>query len=111
MTSKLLIALSVALGVHAQLPSAPASLPGSGLAQHDFLYAGESHDRNIFIVRGGKIAWSFTDPAGKGEISDAVMLKNGNILFAHQFGLTEITPDKKVVWNYEPRSEEHTSEL
>src|ERR1039458_7362859 len=67
MTSKLLIALialSVALGVDAQLPSAPASLPGSGLAQHDFLYAGESHDRNIFIVRGGKIAWSFTDPAG-----------------------------------------------
>jgi hypothetical protein len=111
MTSKLLIALSVALGVHAQLPSAPASLPGSGLAQHDFLYAGESHDRNIFIVRGGKIAWSFTDPAGKGEISDAVMLKNGNILFAHQFGLTEITPDKKVVWNYEPPTghEVHTA--
>jgi hypothetical protein len=114
MTSKLLIALialSVALGVHAQLPSAPASLPGSGLAQHDFLYAGESHDRNIFIVRGGKIAWSFTDPAGKGEISDAVMLKNGNILFAHQFGLTEITPDKKVVWNYEPPAghEVHTA--
>ena len=114
MTSKLLIALialSVALGVDAQLPSAPASLPGSGLAQHDFLYAGESHDRNIFIVRGGKIAWSFTDPAGKGEISDAVMLKNGNILFAHQFGLTEITPDKKVVWNYEPPAghEVHTA--
>ena len=114
MTSKLLIALialSVALGVDAQLPSAPASLPGSGLAQHDFLYAGESHDRNIFIVRGGKIAWSFTDPAGKGEISDAVMLKNGNILFAHQFGLTEITPDKKVVWNYEPPTghEVHTA--
>src|ERR1039457_804260 len=114
MTSKLLIALialSVALGVDAQLPSAPASLPGSGLAQHDFLYAGESHDRNIFIVRGGKIAWSFTDPAGKGEISDAVMLKNGNILFAHQFGLTEITPGKKAVWNYEPPAghEVHTA--
>jgi hypothetical protein len=30
------------------------------------------------------------------------MLSNGNILFAHQFGLTEITQDKKVVWNYEP---------
>src|ERR1035441_7957657 len=75
MTSKLLIALialSVALGVDAQLPS---------------------------------------DPAGKGEISDAVMLKNGNILFAHQFGLTEITPDKKVVWNYEPPTghEVHTA--
>jgi hypothetical protein len=73
----------------------------TGLAQHDFMYAGESHERNIYIVRGGKIVWSYSDPAGKGEISDAVMLSNGNILFAHQFGVTEITPKKKVVWNYD----------
>ena len=53
------------------------------------------------IVRGGKIAWSYSDPAAKGEISDAVLLSNGNVLFAHQFGITEITPDKKVVWNYD----------
>ena len=81
---------------------APTALPGKGLAQHDFLYAGESHDRRIFIVRDGKIAWSYDDPAGKGEISDAVRLSNGNILFAHQFGVTEISPEKKVLWNYEP---------
>ncbi len=79
----------------------PSQLPGKGLAQHDFLYAGESHDRKIFIVRHGKIVWSYDDPAGKGEISDAVMLSNGNVLFAHQFGVTEITPEKKVVWNYD----------
>jgi hypothetical protein len=82
--------------------SSPTKLPGGGMAQHDFLYAGESHQRQIFIVRQGKIAWSYDDPAGKGEISDAVMLSNGNILFAHQFGVTEITPEKRVVWNYEP---------
>ena len=80
---------------------APAVLPGNGLAQHDFVYSGESHDRKIFIVRGGKIVWSYDDPAGRGEISDMVMLSNGNILFAHQFGVTEIAPDKKVVWNYD----------
>ena len=96
-----LIVLSVAASVHAQPPAAPQALPGNGLAQHDFLYAGESHDRNIYIVRGGKIVWSYSDPAGKGEISDAVMLKNGNILFTHQYGVTEITQDKKVVWNYD----------
>ncbi|HEY0795428.1 MAG TPA: PQQ-binding-like beta-propeller repeat protein [Acidisarcina sp.] len=79
----------------------PPTLPGKGLSQHDFLYAGESHDRRIFIVRGGKIVWSYDDPGGKGEISDAVMLSSGNILFCHQFGVTEITPDKKVVWNYD----------
>ncbi len=81
--------------------ASPAQLPGKGLAQHDFLYAGESHNRRIFIVRQGKIVWSYDDPAGKGEISDAVMLSNGNVLFAHQYGVTEITPEKKVVWNYD----------
>src|ERR1017187_1237954 len=90
---------------------APDVLPGKGLAQHDFVYSGESHDRKIFIVRGGKVVWSYEDPSGKGEISDMVMLSNGNILYAHQFGLTEITPEKKVVWNYEPPAghEVHTA--
>jgi outer membrane protein assembly factor BamB len=105
-----LTVLAVVLGVSgagfAQGPDAspafaPAQLPGRGLAQHDFLYAGESHDRRIFIVRQGKVVWSYDDPAGKGEISDAVMLSNGDVLFAHQYGVTEITPEKKVVWNYD----------
>ena len=81
--------------------SVPAQLAGKGLAQHDFMYTGESHDRCIFIVRHGEIVWTYDDPAGKGEISDAVMLSNGNILFAHQFGVGVITPDKKIVWNYD----------
>jgi hypothetical protein len=105
---------SATTGASAPAPAegrAPAHLPGKGLAQHDFVYSGESHDRRIFIVRGGKIVWSYDDPAGKGEISDMVMLSNGNILFAHQFGVTEITPDKKVVWNYVPpgNHEVHTA--
>jgi hypothetical protein len=65
------------------------------------MYTGESRDRRIFIVRHGEIVWTYDDPAGKGEISDAVMLSNGNILFAHQYGVSVITPDKKVVWNYD----------
>ena len=83
--------------------AAPAQVkaPSTDLARHDFLYAGESHQRNMFIVRGGKVVWSYSDPAGRGEISDAVMLSNGNILFAHQFGVTLITPEKKVLWNYD----------
>lgn len=95
----------------ATAPPAVAALPGTGLAQHDFLYSGESHDRKIVIVRHGEIVWRYDDPAGKGEISDTVMLSNGNILFAHQFGVTEITPEKKVVWNYDapPDHEIHTA--
>lgn len=92
-------------------PSKPATLPGKGLAQHDFLYAGESKNRKIFLVRHGEISWTYVDPAGKGEISDAVRLSNGNILFAHQFGVTLITPEKKVIWNYDaPAGQEvHTA--
>jgi len=48
-----LAVLGVCGGVYAQGPAVPSVLPGNGLAQHDFMYVGESHDRNIFIVRGG----------------------------------------------------------
>jgi outer membrane protein assembly factor BamB len=98
--------IALAFGVFAQtpntsVPAVPTHLPGRGLAQHDFMVTGESHDRRIFVIRHGEIVWTYDDPTGKGEISDAVMLSNGNILFAHQFGVTEITPDKKVVWSYD----------
>lgn len=82
-------------------PWAPAELPGNGLAQHDFFYAGEGTHENMYIVRGGKIAWTYSDPTTKGEISDAVLLPNGNILFAHQFGVSEITSNKDPVWHYD----------
>ena len=106
--SILLIGLFAAnFALTAQTPGSPnpphsvVQIPGKGIAEHDFMYAGESQRRRIFIVRQGKVVWSYEDASGKGEISDAVMLSNGNILFAHQFGVTEITSEKKVVWNYD----------
>jgi outer membrane protein assembly factor BamB len=112
--------VSTGLFAHfAQAPTQPLALtlashvvlPGNGLAQHDFLYAGESHSRRIFIVRQGTVIWSYDDPTGKGEFSDAVMLSNGNVFIAHQFGVTEISPEKKVLWNYDasPGHELHTA--
>jgi len=74
-------------------------LPGRGLAQHDFLYAGESKNRRAFIVRGGRVVWSYEDPDGRGEISDAVLLSNGNLLLAHQYAVKLISPAKEVLWN------------
>jgi len=90
----------------------PAFLPGAGLAQHDFLYAGEAKSQDIYVVRSGKVVWDFHDHATKGEISDAVLLSNGNLLFAHQFGLTLIDRDKKVLWHYDapPGTEIHTAQ-
>ena len=75
------------------------AFPGNGLAQHDFLYAGESKERRAFIVRNGKVVWSYDDPTGRGEISDAVLLSNGNLLLAHQYAVKLVSPDKKVLWN------------
>lgn len=94
-----ILALSCTLTAQTPPPTPPAYDPG--LARHDFFFAGESHARNMYIVRQGKIAWSYEDSTGHGEISDAVMLSNGNILFAHQFGLTLINQAKKVLWNYD----------
>jgi hypothetical protein len=78
------------------IPQAPDVLPGNGLAEHDFFYARDKDER-MFIVRKGRIVWSYTH-SGRGEISDAVLRPNGNVLFAHQYAITEITSDKKVVW-------------
>src|ERR1017187_1984773 len=60
-------------------PNFPSVLPGKGLAQHNFFYAGEAKTQDMYIVRNGKVAWEFHDPAGKGEISDAILLSNGNV--------------------------------
>lgn len=67
----------------------------------------------MYIVRGGKVVWSYNDTTGKGEISDAQLLSNGNVLFAHQFGVTLIAPDKKVLWNYDapPKCEIQTAQM
>jgi outer membrane protein assembly factor BamB len=92
-------------------PVFPSALPGRGLAEHDFFYAGEARDRKMYIVRNGQVVWSYDDPNGKGEISDAVLLSNGSILLAHQFAVKLISQDKKVIWNYDvPKgSEVHTA--
>ena len=82
--------LAIVAPALSQTPPSPAVLPGLGLAQHDFFYAGEGKQERMFIVRKGAIVWSYTHP-GKGEISDAILLPDGNILFAHQFAVTEIT--------------------
>ncbi len=90
------------------------SLPGKGILEHSFLYAGEWQgasfkDQKMYIIRDGKITWSYTMPQ-EGEYGDATMLSNGNIVFSRKTGASEITPDKRIIWNYDapPNSEIHT---
>ena len=94
----------------------PATLlPGKGLAQHPFLYCGEwdllHPQETMFIVRGGKVVWSYAIPDNE-EFGDCTMMSNGNIVFSRRTGASEITPDKKIVWNYEaPKGAEiHTTQ-
>lgn len=96
----------------AEPPPPPGAAPErNDLARHDFLYAGESKQRRVFLVRQGKVVWTYDDPAGRGEISDAVLMSTGNLLIAHQFAVKLISPDKKVLWNEEapPGTEIHTA--
>jgi hypothetical protein len=88
----------------------PPGLPGNGLAQHPMLYIGENCNK-IFLVKGGKVIWTYS--VGKGpELDDVWMLSNGNILFSRMRSISEITPDKKVVWTYDkftvPKGPDHT---
>ncbi len=86
--------------------------PKKNLSKHDFFYAGESKVQDMYIVKDGKVAWEYKGPRDKGEISDAVLMTNGNILFAHQHGITLMSPGKEVIWNYDaPKGTEiHTAQ-
>jgi len=92
-----------------------AALPGRGLAQHPFLYCGEWQGHSLenqvmYLVREGRVVWSYTNDR-KGELGDCTMLSNGNILFSRQYGASEITPGKRIVWDYDaPKGTEiHTA--
>ena len=83
----------------------PDASPDTGLQKHPFLYCGEWQSRSLdnqkmYIVRHGEVVWSFTNPF-HGELGDCSRLKNGNIVFSRQFGASEVTPEKKIVWNYD----------
>lgn len=70
------------------------------LQRHDFFYAGQSKQRRMFIVKGGQVSWSYEDRLKKGEISDAVLMTDGHILVAHQYGVAEVTQESQTVWSY-----------
>lgn len=89
---------------------APAQLPGRGLAQHDFVYAGEWDTRkpeaqSLFVVRGGRVECRarislHSAAGGAQEFDDASLLPDGNLLFARMSGAGELRPDGRAVWDF-----------
>ncbi len=91
-------------------PPGATALPGNGLAQHPFLYAGEWDTRkafqSMFLVRDGKVVWHYSIPLHNGaggiqEFDDATLLSNGNIIYSCMSGVGEISPEKDIVWQYQ----------
>ncbi len=72
----------------------------TNLARHNFFYAGQSKQRRMFIVKDGQIDWHYQDQLKRGEISDAVLMSDGHILVAHQYGVAEVTQNQQTVWSY-----------
>lgn len=113
-----LFALSAIVG--AQTPKNDYKLPGNGLRQHDFVYAGEwdmrkPKEQSMFVVRDGKVVWQYSVPLYTAtgriqEFDDCTMLSNGNIVYACMSGAGIITPEKNIIWQYicEPGTETHS---
>jgi hypothetical protein len=111
------VRLAAAIGIilSTAIVCAQGTLPGKGLAQHPFLYCGEGKAAGaaapaIYVVRDGKVVWSYAVGAND-ELDDCTMLSSGNIVFARRWGASIVTPDKKIVWNYDapPGTEIHTA--
>ena len=115
-----LLLLSSIITLQAQNNNVDYKLPGKGLNQHPFLYAGEWDTRHpeaqsLFMVRDGKVVFKYSIPMrnasnGIQEFDDATLLSNGNIAFACMSGAGIITPDKKIVWKFDcpPKTECHS---
>ena len=112
MTRTASLPLLITTALVAAFSAAAQTAPNIGLAGHDFFYAGEQKQHWMFIVRGGQVVWSYINVISKGEISDATLLPNGNVLFAHQFGVTLINSKKKILWHVDapPNTEIHTAQ-
>jgi len=97
----MMMSLTMAIAVSAQdAGKNQQSKFDTSLARHDFFYAGQSKQRRMFIVKDGQVNWSYQDQLKRGEISDAVLMSDGHILVAHQYGVAEVDAQGTTVWNY-----------
>lgn len=65
-------------------------------AGHPFIAADSYANRVSVISSNGAVEWSFNCK----HPQDCWRLANGNYLFCHEGGALEMTPDKKIAWEY-----------
>ena len=96
---KLFITLGI-IGLALAMDCVSAQNVDNSLKRHDFFYAGQSKQRRMFIVEDGQVKWSYDDRLQRGEISDAILLSDGHIMVAHQYGIAEMDKEGKTLWSY-----------
>ncbi|MBP5500619.1 MAG: PQQ-like beta-propeller repeat protein [Bacteroidales bacterium] len=96
---KLFITLGF-IGLALAMDCVSAQNVDNSLKRHDFFYAGQSKQRRMFIVEDGQVKWSYDDRLQRGEISDAILLSDGHIMVAHQYGIAEMDKEGKTLWSY-----------
>jgi len=75
-------------------------MAGDTKVSHPFICA-DIHKKAVIKVNDkGEVTWSYA----AGGVHDIWQLKNGNVLFAGpNTGVQEVSPDKKVVWQYKSK--------
>jgi hypothetical protein len=65
---------------------------------------GADNGRVAVVGSGGKVEWDYPN---KAECHDLTLLPNGNVLLATgRATVSEVSPDKKIVWSYEAKPKE-----
>ncbi len=77
------------------------TLAAAASAQRRFACADYSQGKVFIVAADGPVEWEYDAPA----CDDLTVLPNGNMLFVTGHGAKEVTPDKKVVWEYNTPSE------
>ena len=64
---------------------------------HSFICCNTNTNGFIAIIKDGAQVWSH--PVAE-QANDVWRLSNGNVVYAHKSGATEVTPDHKIVWDH-----------
>jgi hypothetical protein len=88
-----IVALAFIVSTVSVLAEEPKSAPA---VRHSFICSDNGLGKVLVVSAEGAIQWEY--PVQHGQ--DVWALPSGNYLFSHVRGAKEVTPDKKVVWEY-----------
>ena len=74
-------------------------------AAHPFLCCDHNGGKVCVVSAEGKIEWEYACKSPQ----DCWRLENGNYLFCFFSGAVEVTPDKKIVWEYKQHKTDGSS--